>query len=307
MIRRVLRIDVLLSALGALLGVASLGYPFGSDQGLSGYIGWGWLQGKLPYATAFDMKTPGIYLVHAVSIALFGMQMWGVRLFDLLCTMAIGWLAAELAAPRGEQASPATRGAAIFAACLMYFGFFDFWTTGQCESWCSVFALASLLVVHRSLVQPSFFRRAFFAGLLGGISLIFKPPGMWFIGCMVGLLVLRAWQLESTHAARLRRVMLAAGASALGGVLPIALLVLYFQVSHAAGDLFEVLVVNNRHYVLDGGSVHSLVDLRDQLVSALKAASPVGWVIVVALVAVAAGAWRREESGIPAARCSRSC
>src|SRR4051794_10368215 len=93
-------LDVALACVAFVAGAPSLFYPLGRDQGLYFYVGREWLQrGRFPYLDSFDVKTPGIYAVHALAIALFGEVAWGARLLELACVVAVGFLAATLAAP----------------------------------------------------------------------------------------------------------------------------------------------------------------------------------------------------------------
>lgn len=96
-------------ALGALLlAVVSLaGLPMGNDEGVWAYIGRLWADhGLLPYTGAVENKATGIYMVYAVSHALFGFQVWFPRLLAMAATLATGWLIYYLARRlAGERAA----------------------------------------------------------------------------------------------------------------------------------------------------------------------------------------------------------
>src|SRR5579884_291949 len=81
-------------ALAFVYGLPTLAYGFGRDQGLFYYLGREWLAGRIPYRDAFDVKPPGIYLVYAVAIRLFGPHLWSVRLLELLGVLTAGYLIA---------------------------------------------------------------------------------------------------------------------------------------------------------------------------------------------------------------------
>lgn len=78
------------------------------------------LRGKIPYRDVFDHKTPGIYVLHALSVKVFGEVMWGIRVIDLLGVVATAFVVAWLAAAPGK---PITKGAvgraALFAPWLV--------------------------------------------------------------------------------------------------------------------------------------------------------------------------------------------
>src|SRR4051812_45005204 len=89
------------------LGWAPLPYPLGRDQGLYYYVAREWVaRGAVPYRDVLDHKTPGIYLLHALTIGLFGQHQWSIRVADLACVVALGWLAGSLVAPRGTAPTP---------------------------------------------------------------------------------------------------------------------------------------------------------------------------------------------------------
>ena len=75
-------------AVGCLLAVAygtpSVWYPFGNDQALHWYLGDGILRGDLPYVTGISGKPPGIFLVHALAIVLFGDTQAAIRILEVL-------------------------------------------------------------------------------------------------------------------------------------------------------------------------------------------------------------------------------
>ena len=56
----------------AILGLAFIlrmkfwGQPFEMDEGAHAYMGWGMLQGLVPYRDMYNGKPPGIYALHAL-------------------------------------------------------------------------------------------------------------------------------------------------------------------------------------------------------------------------------------------------
>ncbi len=107
---------VALALRGLALGLTSLTYPYGRDQGLYGYIGREWLAGRLPYETAFDAKTPGIFLANLLAFRIFGESMMAIRAFELLfAILPSGVLAAYAATPGGRRPSAARVASGIVA------------------------------------------------------------------------------------------------------------------------------------------------------------------------------------------------
>ncbi len=248
-------VDLGFAVAGVTLGLTSLGYPYGRDQGLYGYIGREWLAGNLPYKTAFDVKTPGIFFVNLVAFWLFGEHMWAIRALELVAVVIpTGLLAGYAATPRGERPRPGLLGLGVLAANILYFGTLDFWNTAQCECWCGLFALAATTVALRSSAEGA--RGASFAvGLLAGLALVFKPPCLWLVAVPCALQLVRA---ANAGGSRLRLAARAALCLVLGGALPVLVLLAYFAQAGALLDMYTVYAVMSRHYVVAGRSVHSL-------------------------------------------------
>jgi hypothetical protein len=180
---------VLAWVVAALIALPSLAYPFGRDQGVYFYVAREWLRrGAIPYRDSFDHKTPGIYVAHAVAIALFGEHAWGIRLLEVPVVAGIGWLAADVARPTRELRAP-VRAMTVLATVILYFGHFGFWDTAQPEVWCAFFCIAALALALRSRGAWS----AAACGALVGAGVLMKPSAL-----PMGLVV--AWALGGRRA-----------------------------------------------------------------------------------------------------------
>ncbi len=242
--------DTVLGTIGALFGLGSLTYPFGRDQGLYYYVAREWvLRGAIPYRDVLDHKTPGIYLVHALSVLLFGEQMWGIRLFDLACVVAVGVIAGSLSASRGEFVRPGVRGAAVLATSVLYFGYLDFWNTAQSELWYATFGIASVAAATRIRSDA---RAALVAGVFGGCAVLMKPPAMCLVLVAFVCLVLRA---KPALRAALR---FGAGAA----TVPV-LVLSYFGAKGALPAMFDIVVGANSFYVKHERGAPALGGIRD--------------------------------------------
>jgi hypothetical protein len=147
-------------------------YRFGRDQALFFYIGREWLNGSVPYRDTFDLKPPGIYLMHSISIVVLGPNQWSIRVFEIFGVLALGVVAA-LAVRRVTRRVPGELGIAAILASGWYFTVFDYWDCGQVELWESL----CLLGAYALLIQPaggSIWRRCFAAGFLTGVAGLFK-------------------------------------------------------------------------------------------------------------------------------------
>lgn len=253
-------LDVLLGALGTATGWVSLAFPFGRDQGLYYYVAREWvLRDAVPYRDVLDHKTPGIYLVHALAVRLFGETMWGIRVLDMVAVLLTGLVAATFVVPRERPVPPGVRGVAILAANLFFFGSLNFWDTSQSELWYGLLGVASVMAARRIEFEP---RAQFAAGALAGASLVMKPPAIWFVLIAIVLLVLRVFEDRSL----LPRRLLLAGAWFSGGAAAVVVPVLgYFGVRGAWPAMLEIVVRSNALYAQQERGVQTLSEVLDRL------------------------------------------
>jgi 4-amino-4-deoxy-L-arabinose transferase-like glycosyltransferase len=275
----------LLGALGVAFGAISLWFPFGRDQGLYAYVGREWLQhGSIPYLHTFEQKTPAVFLLHALSVAIFGDTMAGIRVLELVATAMLGVLCAELARPIDRKRTPGMIGAGIVVANVLYYGFFTYWDTAQCELPCGVAAIASLWAVERIRSE----RRAYVVGgVLAGIAFVTKPP-------VAALLLVTAWA-AARRALRHRTTVsresardagAALGWTALGAAVAPSVLFFYFAAHHALDAAKDVLVGANGYYVAHEKGFSSLAGALEQLTDRYDPRRPVVAILTVALVAI---------------------
>jgi len=228
----------------ALFGWASLFYPFGRDQGLYHYVAREWvLRGQVPYRDVLDHKTPGIYLVHALAISLFGANMWGIRVFDLGCVVAGGWLAGSLLRPRGQRVPDGVRGVTTLFTSMFYFGFLDYWNTAQSELWYSTLGVGAVWAAYRCKSED---RAAVASGIFAGSAVLMKPPAIWFAA--IGVLILAA-RFRARGDRNARTFARALGMLALGGALLPALVLGYFGAKGALPAMKDIVVGANSYYV----------------------------------------------------------
>jgi hypothetical protein len=278
------KLDALLAAVGVLFGAASLAWPFGWDTSVHYYVGREWLlRGAIPYRDTFDHKTPGIHLVHALAIAVFGEGMWGMRLVELAAVVVLGWACAEIARHPALPRPAGARGATILAASVFYYGFFDYWNTAQCELLASTCAA---LMVFAALRIRTPVHAGIAAGLLAGVDLVLKPPFVLFVPLAIVVLAVRI------RPARLARPLLA---FVLGAVVAPGLVVVYFAAHGALHDLVESVGYANATYVENEQRLSSASEVVDNAVDVWRGYSPVaGWLFAASGVAVVA-AWVRRS------------
>ena len=183
------------AAMAMVWFVMSLTYPFGWDQGLFAWVGDAITNGGLPYRDAWDIKGPLLYYVYAGVQWLFGIHLWGIRLFDAALLAITAWVMFQTALPLtdGRLAS--------FAAVLyvLWYASHSYWHTAQPDGWAGMLvlgAMAPLLVDSRSYGFSKMVR----AGVCIGLAVLLKPVWIVFIALPLLHLLLTRQSRAISHA-----------------------------------------------------------------------------------------------------------
>lgn len=281
------RVDWALGAVGVAFGALSLPLPFGRDQGLYFYVGREWLEhGMVPYKDLFEQKTPGIFMAYALAIALFGKHMWSSRLLELLAVTALGASSAFALTPRDQRPQPGVIGASVAGATFVYYFFFTFWDSGQCEVWCASLSTVALALALR-LRRP--WAAAVGAGLLTGAAFVFKPPCAPLFAVVALAFLFRA-RSEGLRAAALGSAAFA-GAAALAPCLTLA----YFWAKGALPAMRDVLVGANGYYWEHERGAHDWHDVVARMLSFYQWHEPISSLLLEALVVSTAVAIARRD------------
>jgi hypothetical protein len=269
---RFARVDIALAFAGLSLAALSLLYPFGHDQGVHYYVGREWaLHGAMPYRDAFDYKTPGIFVVHALLVRMFGETTWGIRLAELGCVLALGLLCASLFDAR--ERNRGFVGFVCFVTFVVYYGYFSFWDTAQCEVWGLTFALASIVAARKLDRWP------WIAGALAALAFLMKPPAV-LLAVPAVVVVARRGLAPPERWKGLRHVALLA----LGFVAPIAVTLAYFATHHALRALVDVICGADAQYLVGTRRVSSVSDFFEQVVDLIASFHPFGAMLLGTLV-----------------------
>lgn len=253
-----------------LFGVTSLVVPFGRDQGLYYYVAREWaLAGKIPYRDVFDHKTPGIYVMHYLSIRLFGETMWGIRVFDWLTVIGTAFVVAWLRAPRGEKIARGDVGRAALFVTILFYGVLNFWDSAQSELQYTLFGLLSVAAARKYVAGKR--GMPLLAGFAMGLALVMKPPVMW-IGTLTLVTFGLQFRAEKTRAKEVVTVLVLLG---VGATLPIALVLGYFAEHHALAAMKDIVVGANGYYVSHEHAKNPLLDGIDSIQGYLSYTSPI--------------------------------
>jgi hypothetical protein len=239
--------DILLVAVAVGFSAVSIAFPFGRDQGLYYYVGREWLHGSIPYRDTVDQKTPLIYLIYALAIVLFGENLWGIRLFELIWVVVIGQCLGSLAAEKSQLPIAGTRGVTTIALAVLYWGFLSYWETAQCEIWGGGFCFASLWLGQRVARRPLAW---WLAGSCAGLALLTKPTTAVMLVVVLAFFIFQLSLERAKDPARWREIRQLVAHFSLAATAPIAITIGYFLAVNAVGDFFDILVGANTYYLL---------------------------------------------------------
>ncbi len=223
-------------------------FGYGRDQGIYAMVADAVLRGEMPYRDAWDFKPPGIFLVYALSRALFGPSQVGIRVLEV-----IGLAGTCAALVKLGERFLGGRAAGFLAAALAVIAHvqLEFWHTAQPESFGGMLTVFALLLTARPEGEEAPRPWALFlAGVLFGMTGLLKPPLAGGGAVLALWLAHREWQSAAGAARRGRLVSAAKPALwiAAGGATPIALCALWFLKKGALSELHQVLFVFTPHY-----------------------------------------------------------
>jgi Dolichyl-phosphate-mannose-protein mannosyltransferase len=153
-----------------------LSVPFERDEGEYAYIAQQMLKGIPPYISAYSMKLPGIYVVYALIMTLFGQTHTGIHLGLLIFNGATIFVVFLLTKKLfGSIAAVAAGG--IYAVLSVTSGVTGLWANA--EHFVILPALVGLLLICNSNGKTGYVR-LLIAGLLFGLAFIIKQHGIMF-------------------------------------------------------------------------------------------------------------------------------
>ena len=220
--------DWIAAAVLVLVLLATRGIFYGDpvvdfDEQLYSFVGWRMTQGDLPYVDLWDRKPFGLFLIFAAAHALFGPEGIAFQFVASVSVFGGALLVYGLAREQVDRAS-ATAAGALYLVLLALYGS----QSGQTEAFHTPMMLAMLWLL-RDWRRPDAPRRAALAMAIGGLALQVKYtvlPQCVFFGVVA---LLGEWR----SGARLARLATRAALFAALGVLPTALVCLfYFWVGH---------------------------------------------------------------------------
>jgi hypothetical protein len=190
------------------------------DEGEYAYSGQLILQGIPPFAQAYNMKMPGIYVAYAAVLGIFGQTSasihFGLLIINLLCSFALYLLGKRLY-------NSVVGGASAIAFAAMSLSSSVLGLSANAEYFVLVFALFGILLLLLALDKGKYWI-FLFSGCMLGICFLMKQHGAAFIGW--GLLYL-VWHELRNRTGAWKRLALRFGLIGAGIVLPFALMCLW--------------------------------------------------------------------------------
>ena len=220
-----------LTALAAAWATASLSWPFGWDQGILAWVGDVIHQGGMPYRDAWDIKGPLAYYLYALAQWLFGKNLWGIRLLDLVFLAVSAAVLGRVV--RGLSDSVIARWACLIF--ILWYGSGSFWHTAQPDGWASMMILIGMAPFMKASGRLTV-KSLVVAGSLVGCAALIKP----FFAAFLLIALLGVIIREGTWA---RRAATDAVVLVASFALPVTLAAGWFAHRGALDELIEVYLV----------------------------------------------------------------
>jgi hypothetical protein len=235
------------------LFVQMLMFRYGRDQGIYATIASAMLRGGMPYRDAWDFKPPAIYVIYAVTRAVFGSGEWAIRLVEVLGLASVVGAFVILAR---RFFSDARIGVVAGALAVLVHAELEFWHTAQPESFGAMLTVWGLVFATFEPRTGDPRGRAkelgawFLAGALYGFCFLLKPPlgGAAAVSAAFVALRMRASLAGRPWSERIRRFVSPFVLMASGSALVLAACALWFVGRGAMRDLYDTLFVFTPHY-----------------------------------------------------------
>lgn len=283
----------------AAIRVRLLDIPLDRDEGEYAYFGQLLLEGVPPYAAAYNLKAPGIYVAYSLILALLGQTTTGIHVGLIVVTS----LATVLMFVLARSLAGATAGlvaAALYATQALNPKILGF--AGYAEHFVLLFVIAGSIVL-RPLAPSRQPLRLVAGGVLFGLAFLMKQSAAAFVlGAALYLFLSSADDLGAGDGAATgerritpRRERLRAGALFLGGaVAPFVLVCLWLLLAGTLGTfLFWAFVYGSTY---SASLSASFGNLGGRFVDVAPSSSVTLTLVVIGLVALLRDRLRARKS-----------
>ncbi len=156
------------------------------DDGLLAQSATRLMQGQLPHRDFVDLYTGGLTALNALAFTVFGIRLLSIRIMLLIAASI--WVAIVYAVAR-RFVPPLIAAVATFAAVA--WGVPNY--PAAMPSWYNLFAATAGLLALLKYSESQRVRWLVGAGVLGGLSILFKIVGLYFLGAAFAFVVYTAY------------------------------------------------------------------------------------------------------------------
>lgn len=215
------------------VALSTLWWPPGVDQGSFATGAKIVLDGGRPYLDIWEQKGPACHLTYALSILIFGDNMWGVRALDMLFLFVAALFLWRFLSKKTDVLAAHT-GTLLF--CFVYLRL-GFWHTAQPDSWAAMSVLVAFLLV--TAPAKAGYLRLVLAGMLIGLATQYK---FLYAGFLIPFWLYEIWPRENRLGGKFFRCLLLCG----GFVLANAFFVIWLASNQALGEFLNITFDFNR-------------------------------------------------------------
>jgi len=278
---------VIVFGLVIAIRIRLLGFPLERDEGEYAYAGQLILQGIPPYQLAYNMKFPGTYAAYAAIMSMFGQTIIGIHLGLLVINAATAVLIFFL----GRQLVNSTLGLAaamsyaVLSVSPSVLGF-----AGHATHFVLFPVLGGTLLLFNKTDRRTL-GRIFASGLLFGVGLLMKQPGVFF--ALFGAI----YRVSSDVHRRFRpkKTLLRSLTFGAGVILPLGITCLLFW----RIGVFERFWFWTIDYARQYGSLVPLSLAAEMFAYSTKEVIVAGWPIwMLAAIGLVAGLWQQRTRSI---------
>ncbi|MFX0201267.1 MAG: hypothetical protein ACFFCW_34550 [Candidatus Hodarchaeota archaeon] len=256
---RFTRLDILILAVTAVIGIVNIPIPFMGDQALFTIGASKISHGAILYRDFWDAKQPGIYLFYLVAGTIFGFSEVGVHTFEIIYMVIFSVLLTLLLKKYYKDHLVASLVPLLTVG--IYYGSCHPWHLTQLEALVGLPMFLSLwLAFSSSQSGGNRGLRLFISGLMGGIVLLFKLMFLpilaaFWLTCFIDIIVRKQ--------EKLRAALIRIGGPIMSGVLSPLLIALAYFAWHKALNIlyltsfeYPVRMVNEISYP---GKIQTLI------------------------------------------------
>jgi 4-amino-4-deoxy-L-arabinose transferase-like glycosyltransferase len=255
-----------------------LSIPFERDEGEYAYIAQQMLNGIPPYVSAYSMKLPGIYIVYALIMAVFGQTHTAVHLGLLIYNAATIFII-FLFAKKCFGTIAGVMAGGTFAVTSLLYGVTGLWANSEHFVILPAILGIFLLCVSEKTGQI----RLLISGLLFGFAFITKQHGIFF--AVFGSLYLLYFDLHQ-RPIRWIKIIISQVVFYTAVMVPFIAVCLFYWLYGTFGKFWFWTFTYAHKYTTNMTLSHGWVLLRNNLNPIIKESSPVWLLAIIGMIAV---------------------